>query len=159
MSKYDDVQKRMNDDNKSEEAFKALLDNKEINYHNIGFQKQPTKKEWNNLPFLIRNTPDFVVWFNNKPAFYEVKGCDDTFLYKPTAHKNYKKWSEVMELPLIYTICHWSSMYYSGYAFVFVHISRMEEISNDFELEYVKDVWAKKIPINILKEHSIRIVQ
>ena len=159
MSRYDNVEKRMSSQNKSEECFEAYLQAKEYNYHQIGFQKQPTQKEWDKLPFIMRYTPDFVVWAKNTPKFYEVKAAKDTFLFKPTPHKYYVQWSKDRDIPVIYTLCHWSHIYEIGYAFIFVHISKMEQVADKYELEFVEDVWAKQIPIQDLIDNCIAYIK
>ena len=151
MNKYDNVEKRMSGNNQSEENFIAYLEKRQYNYHQIGFQKQPTQDEWKRLPYIMRYTPDFVVWQNNVPKFYEVKSAKHgTFLFKHNNHINYLKWRENSGMPVIYTICHYSSIYNYQYAFILVDATKMTKIAEKYDPEYVKDVWGKLIPVSEL---------
>ena len=97
MNKYDNVEKRMSGNNQSEENFIAYLEKRQYNYHQIGFQKQPTQDEWKRLPYIMRYTPDFVVWQNNVPKFYEVKSAKNgTFLFIDTK-KIIKPWAQLFK--------------------------------------------------------------
>ena len=159
MSRYDNVEKRMASQNKSEECFEAYLQANEYSYHQIGFQNRQTNEEWKNLHPIMRYTPDFIAWIEKKPKFYEVKSATDTFLFKPYSHKYYVQWSKDRGTPFIYTICHWSPIYEMGYAFIFVDIVKMTQIAGKYESEYITDVYAKQIPIQDLIDNCIEYIK
>ena len=145
MSRHDDVNKRMAHSNPQEDHFIYYLNWRKISYHHIGFQNRYTEDEWKKLNPALKKIPDFMAWIDGIPKFYEVKGVNETFMLKTYAHKMCGKWQKMH--PVIYAL----------YDFRFKDIilkdwKVIDKFSKGFKEEFVKDVDAKILPMDEIRE-------
>ena len=86
-----------------------------------------------------------MAWIDGIPKFYEVKGVNETFMLKTYAHKMCGKWQKMH--PVIYAL----------YDFRFKDIilkdwKVIDKFSKGFKEEFVKDVDAKILPMDEIRE-------
>ncbi len=143
MGRYDNVEKRMSQNNYAEDQFKNLLEFNKIPYHHIGFQKSYKEEEWDLLNKYLKKIPDFIAFIDSIPKFYEVKAATDTFLLKTYAHKIVGRWQ--VQHPVVYTILQ------KGHEFLYIDWDVMDKISKNYQEKKVLDVMGKEISMDELR--------
>tara|TARA_Y100000310_G_C20339770_1_gene649220 strand:- start:83 stop:595 length:513 start_codon:yes stop_codon:yes gene_type:complete len=121
-----------------------------VNYVRFGFdekEKRVDSQDWWNIPEVIRNAPDFIV-FSRTTCFFEAKGYRGNLKIKIADWESYATWNHMMSL--YFLACNFDS--YRTYLLHFRDLDMY--IKSPFTKKGVYD--DNKKPFYIIEENKLK---
>tara|TARA_R100001530_G_scaffold44863_3_gene33960 strand:+ start:7797 stop:8279 length:483 start_codon:yes stop_codon:yes gene_type:complete len=159
MNRHMEIEQRMESKNKAEKYFENEFNYKHRDTGGFCYKyglddlnvSDKSIKNLKLIPAFIRNTPDFIVVYENKFQMVEVKCCGENLWLKIPDHENYKLWND--NFPVLFFIY---SFKYEKY--VNISLKNLDNLinENDYKIDKHFDSWKKcwVIPFNDILMHG-----
>ena len=145
-SRHQDIETRMAAQNKAEDYFYREFNYKYMDKGGIVYKygihsfspNEEQKSNMKHIPAFIRNTPDFLILYNNIFQLVEVKSCSVDLWLKQVDFEEYRKWNELHQvLFYIYSFKKQGS--------ITISFKKLDKLikSNNFKVDKHFDSWKK----------------